>query len=419
MNSSSNFKPRLFPVLGAGSPSEIDRAQGIDPTITLNREKVTEIGRDGAVGYIKKSPTVGYRLGQLEYGSIEIYQKLINTATLGSVGQDAIDLNDFKTPYFDICAYITDDDETFIGTVHYPTLRVAGFSVSIADPQAVMERSFDLVGEKAIIWQEGNKYLVVNEKILGSAGDNTVTFGSGADFTQIPVLDPDDSVYILRVVHVDDSAGTSSVLTRTTDWSYSDGTKTLTISASVDANDTIRVWYTSADAPDIQFSLNDSDPSALTGESADIFMCVGDPGGSEDRLIRLQSITLDIAFDREDQFEIGNTEVTQRGIRTKTVTVTLGRLLEDNTIEEILRDKYGANYGKLDVEKFVDNITIVVKIFSDSTKSTLKYGFMAKNLSPSELRPSIATEEYSNRENVLIGEELIISADNSKIGNIA
>ena len=344
MNHSSNFKPRIFPVLGAGSPSEIDRAQGIDPTITLNRAKVTEIGRDGAVGYIKKSPTVGYRLGQLEYGSIEIYQKLINTDILGNVGQDEIDLNDFKTPYFDICAYITDDDGTFEETVHYPTLRVAGFSVSISDPQAIIERSFDLIGEKAIIWQEGNKYLIVNEKTIASGGDNTVTFGSGADFIQVPVKDPDTNgltdTYILRVVLVDDSLGTSSVLTRTTDWSYSDGTKTLTISASVEANDTIRVWYTSADAPTTQFTLNDSDPSALTGESADIFMCVGDPGGSENRLVRLQSVTLDVAFDREDQRELGNTEVVQRGINTKTVTITLGRLLEDNTIEEILGLKF-------------------------------------------------------------------------------
>jgi hypothetical protein len=422
MNHASNYKPRLFPILGAGSPAEIDRAQGIDPTITLNREKVTEIGRDGAVGYIKKSPTVGYRLGQLEYGSIEIYQKLINTAILGNVGQDAIDLNNFKTPYFDICAYITDDDGTFEGTVHYPTLRVSGFSVSIADPQANIERSFDLVGEKAITWQEGNKYLIVEEVILASA-QTTIDFGSGADITQIPVKDPDTNgitdEYILRVVHVDVSLGTSKELVRTTDWTYSDGTKILTLIASVDTGDTIRVWFSSADAPDTQFALNDVDPSALTGESADIFMCVGDPTGSESRLIRLQSVTLDVTFDREDQMEIGNSEVVQRGIRAKTVTITLGRLLEDFTIEEILRDKLGASYGKLDVEKFVDDITIVVKVFSDNTKSTLKYGFMAKNLSPSELRPSIATEEYGNRENVLIGEELIISADNSKIGNIS
>ncbi len=418
MNHASNYKPRLFPILGAGSPAEIDRAQGIDPTITLNREKVTEIGRDGAVGYIKKSPTIGYRLGQSEYGSIEIYQKLVNTATLGDTGQDAIDLNDFKTPYFDICAYLTDDDGTFEGTVHYPTLRTSGFSVSIADPQATIERSFDLVGESAIIWQEGNKYLIVEEVILTSA-QTTIEFGSGADVTQVPVKDPDTTdTYILRVVHVDDSLGTSTVLTRTTDWSYSDGTKILTLIASVDTGDTIRVTFSSADAPTIQFAVLDTDPAVLTGECADIFMCVGDPTGSESRLIRLQSITLDVSFDREDQRELGNTKVVQRGIRAKTVTITLGRLLEDFTIEEILRDKLGDTYGKLDVEKFSDDITIVIKIFTDNTKETLAYGFMAKNLSPSELRPSIATEEYGNRENVLIGEELIISKDNTKIGSI-
>lgn len=422
MNHSSNYKPRIFPIFGAGSPSEIDRAQGIDPTIGLNSIKVTEVGRKNAVGHIRKSPTIGYRLGQLEYGSIEIYQKLINTDTLGNVGQDVIDLDNFKTPYFDICAYVTDDSGTFKQTVHYPSLRVAGFSISMSDPQAIIDRSFDLVGESAITWQEGNKYLVVNEKIIASGGDNTVLFGSAGDFTQIPVIDPDTvgitDTYILRVVHVDVSAGTSKVLVRGTDWSYSDVTKILTISVTVDANDIIRLWYTSVDAPTTQFTLNDVDPSALTGESADIFMCIGDPTGNENRLVRLQSATLDVTFDREDQRELGNTKVTQRGIKAKTVTITIGRLFEDSTIEEILRDKLGANYGKLDVEKFVDNITVVIKIFSDSTKSTLKYGFMAKNLSPSELRPSIATEEYSKGENILIGEELIISADNSKIGNI-
>ncbi|KKM96150.1 hypothetical protein LCGC14_1181100 [marine sediment metagenome] len=422
MNHSSDLKPRIFPILGAGSPAEIDRAQGIDPNVTMNRTKITEVGRDGAVGYLKRSPTVGYRLTQLEYGSIEFFQKLVMTDSLGNVGQDGIDLNDFKTPYFDIVSYITDDDDTFIGTIHYPTLRTSGFSVSIADPQATIERSFDFIGEKAFTWQNDNKYLVVNEKVLGSAGDNTVVFGSAGDFTQIPVKDPDTNglsdTYILRVVHVDDSAGTSSVLVRGTDWSYSDGAKTLTISSSVDASDTIRIWYSSSDAPTVQFTPNDSDPSALAGESADIFMMVGDPSGSEDRLIRLQSITLDVALDREDHREIGNNDVTQRGVKSKTVTITLGRLLEDFTIEEILRDKLGASYGKIDVEKFVDNITIVVKIYEDDTKTTLKYGFMAQNLSPSELRGGIATEEYTSRENALIGESLIISKDNSKIGNI-
>jgi hypothetical protein len=412
----SYFKPRIFPILGSGGGAEIDRAQGIDPTITLNREKVNELGRDGAVCYIKRSPTVGYRATQFENGSIEFWQKLVNDEVKGSAGQDAIDIDDFKTSYFDICAYLTDDDGTFVGTMHYPALRTSGFSLSISDPQAIIERSFDFVGEFAHIWQNDNKYLIVHEK----TGSSTITFGSGADFTQIPVKDPDTTdTYILRVVLYNASSGTATVLTRGTDWSYSDGSKTLTISVSVGGSDIVKIWYTSSDAPDTQFTLNDSDECALTGESADIFLCIGTPGGSEDAVVRLQSATIDVAFDREDHREIGNKDVVQRGIRSKTVTVTLGRLMEDFTIEEILRDKLGADYGKIDVEEFSSDITLVVKIYEDNTKSTLKYGFMCENLSPTEIRGGATVEEYVTGENVLEGEEMVISADNTKIGNIS
>ena len=119
MINSSYYQPRIFPIKGDVAPAEIDRAQTIEPTATLNREKIEEIGRDGIVGYIKKSPTIAYRLTQYEYGNIELWQKLANTTTKGASGQSAITLNDFKTPYFDICAYLTDDDGTFTGTIWY------------------------------------------------------------------------------------------------------------------------------------------------------------------------------------------------------------------------------------------------------------------------------------------------------------
>ena len=109
MQHSSKLKPRIFPINGDTVPSEIDRAQAIDPTISTNREKVEEIGRVLPVGYVKKSPTLGYRLTQYEYGSIEFWQKLINSDVLGNDGETEIAISDFKTPYFDVCAYLTDD----------------------------------------------------------------------------------------------------------------------------------------------------------------------------------------------------------------------------------------------------------------------------------------------------------------------
>jgi hypothetical protein len=407
---SSYYRPRIVPVLGDVDSAEIDRAQSIDPTSTLNREKVEEIGRDGAVGYLKGSPTIGYRLAQLEYGSLELWQKLINSAVKGNIGQDEITLNDFKTPYFDILAYLTDDDATFRGTMWYPALRTSGFSINIGDPQARIERSFDFVGESSIIWQGANKYVIFGKYECGSGGDNDIDLTAKA-----PAEDPDNTgVYMLRVVRV--RAGVSTVLVDGTDFSYSNATKILTIT-SVVASDVIKYWYTSATAPDVIFTPNDADASALLGDCASVYLYVpasGKPSDS-DYIYRLQSVNLEVRFDREDQREIGNKNVVQRGIRTKTVTATLGRLMEQFTIEEVLRGEV-AGYGKIDIEKFTDQVALIVKVFSDNTKSTFKYGFLATGMTPTEIRGGANVGEYSNGETALEGENLIISADSTILG---
>jgi len=407
---SSGYKPRIFPINGDVAPAEIDRAQSIDPTVALNREEVNEIGRQDSVGYNQTSPTVTYRLTQYEYGSIEFWQKLVNTSTKGNIGEDEIALSDFKTPYFDLCGYLEDDDGTFKGTVQYPSLRTAGFSVSISDPQAIIERSFDFVGESAKVWQGTNKYFIYNRHEVGSGSDNEIDLSAKA-----PAENPNESgKYIERVVRV--RSGVSSELTSGTDYSYSNSTKILTIT-SVQSGDVIKTYYTSATAPDVIFTENDTDVPALLGDSVSIYLYVPGSGKptSSDYIYRLQSVTVDVSFDREDIREIGNKDVVARGVTNNTVTVTLGRILEELTIEEVLAGQ-SADFGLIDVEEFSDDITLIVKVFSDNTKNTFKYGFKATGLTPNEIRLGQTVQEYATMDDTLEGENLIISADTSKIG---
>ena len=418
----SRFKPRMFPLQGDVDDSEIDRAQAIDPTITLNREKVEEIGREDVVGYLRKSPTIGYRLTQNEYGNIEFWQKIVNSATLGSVGEDEIDLSDFKTPYFDICAYLTDDDDTFRGTVVYPNLRCSGFSLTIGEPQGNIERGFDFVGESAVIWQGANQYYIA-KKFTWASGD--VEIDLGATGVQEPAIDPtkdstaytDAQKYIIRVINI--SGSTSTVLEADTDFEYDDATKKLTFPTGKvpSTGDVIKVYYTSATAPDTIFSLNDADPAGLIGDSASIYLYIpatGKPGVS-DYIYRLQSVTLEVTFDREDVREIGNKDVVQRGVRTSTVTATLGRFLEKFTVEEVLAG-VAEDFGKIDVEDFSDQISLIVKIFDDNTKTTFKYGFRASGLTPTEISGGATIDEYVRKDVSLEGEELIITADSTVLG---
>ncbi len=410
MIQSSFLRPRVFPLNGDVSDAEIDRAQSLDPSIDLSREKIEEIGRDGVVGFVKKSPSVTYGLTQYEYGNLEFWQKIVNTSVLGDIGETEIDLNDFKTAYFDLCSYMTDDDGSFLGTYWYPKLRTSGFSLTIGEPQGIIERSFDFVGESAITFQGTNKYFIYNRHAAGSAGDDEIDLSAKA-----PVVDPDNAgVYILRVIRV--RAGVTTELTRTTDWSYSDGTKLLSI-VSIQSGDVIKSYYSSATAPDTIFSNNDTDKPALVGDSASIYLYIPASGSpsSSDYIYRLQSVTLNVSFDREDIREIGNKEVVARGIKDTTVSVELGRLLESFTIEEVLRGQ-GASYAKLDPEQFTDSAALIVKIFDDNTKTNFKYGFKATGLSPTSLGGGVSVNEYVPVEGSLEGEVLKISADTSVLG---
>jgi len=405
---SSYYRPRIFPIKGDTADAEIDRAQAIDPTISLNREKVEEIGRDGIVGYLKKSPTIGYRLTQLEYGNVEFWQKLVNSSTLGANGETGITLSDFKTPYFDVCAYLTDDDGTFRGTALYPGLRCSGFSLTIGDPQDMIERSFDFVGENAKILKDDNKYYIYGRHEAGSGGDDEIDLSAKA-----PVENPENAgTYMFRVVRV--RAGVTTELTRTTDYSYDDGTKVLTIT-SIQASDVIKYWYSSGTAPDTQFTLNDSDVAGIVGDSVSIYLYIPGSGSpsSSDYIYRLQNVTLDVRFDREDIREIGNREIVARGVRNNTVTVTLGRILEQFTIEDVLR---GSDLGVIDVQNLSDEVALIIKIYDENTKSSFKYGFKATGLTPTELRGGASINEYVRQDNSLEGEDLTISADTSVIG---
>jgi hypothetical protein len=400
---SSSYKPKVIPVNGLGSWSEIDRVQSIDKTGTLNRIKVEEVGRDGVVDYIKQTPSVGYRMTQLEYGSLEFFNRICNKADANT----SLTLSDFKTSTFDICAYKDDDAGTFKSTLWLPKLRTAGFGINIGSPTGLIERSFDFIGEDWIEWQGNNKYLIFRQETVESGefeSGNTVHYNLSGGTYPAPVADPDDTdKYILRVVRV--RSGTATELTATTDYYYEhDDTELLVYSCQV--GDTINIWYTATTyiSGSNPFTENDSDLAGIHADSASIYLA------TNNYVYRLQSIALDVRFEREDIFEVGNNVVVSRGIRNKTVTYTLGRILEALTIEEVLRGK-SADYGKLDIRQFATDLATRVYIYANNSKNTgdFKIGFKSTDLTPSEIRGGAANDTYVNQGNTLEGENLTIS----------
>ena len=369
-----------MPVLADSVDVEIDRVQDLSSTATLNRTKIEEVGRDGIVDWRQTAPNIAVNLRQLEYGSLELFRKLANKGD----SVETVNFTDFKTGVFDVAGYKTDDNGTFLGTIWYPNLRVNSFGLTIGDPDAVIERSFGFVGEDEIALLYNNKYLIRGRYVIDASGNNkTVTLSNPT-----PTADPDNSGHFLfKVVKV--SAGLATELNHGVDWSC-DGT-IVTINGASTAGDVILVWYSAAtQGGQTIFVNNDSDLGSISADSASIFLA------TNTYVYRLQSVSVDSTFDRRDIKEVGNSQVVSRGVREITHKITLGKIIESYTIEEILRGKAGASYGKIDVRKFTDDNKLIIKLFSDNTKSTFKLGYRFSSLAPTGRDTATPVSDYIN-----------------------
>lgn len=394
-------QPRIFPHNSARAPEQIDRAQDISGNLTINQTKLYEIGRDGKLGVRKESPSLSYSMTQFEYGSMSFWYALANMEDPASGGlDDSIDLDDIKSTTFDITAYMTDDDATFRGTMWFPKLRVNGFSLNIGDPDATVERSFDFVGEDFKILD--GKYFAYETDTVLAPGDGTVTL----DPVAVEYASGD---YIFRVLRI--RAGVCTELLEdvgagANTWSYSAPTVTV---KTCETSDILKVYYESSTAYDTLWADNDVDSDALFAEACEIYMKVG----TGTRIYRLQSVGIDVAFERQDWKEIGNKEVVQRGVKSKTVTVALNRFNEGFSLEDILATD--TTYPYIDPREFSESIQLMVKIFTDSTHETFAMGYLITELSPTALGTSQAIEDYNQLTNSLESDNLKISSDESEI----
>jgi hypothetical protein len=398
---SKAVKPRIFPWLSERTPEQINRAQDIGGDLTLNREKQYEIGRDGILGYKKNTPAFKYSMKQFEYGAMELWYSLANLEEPGTGADHAIDLDDLKTKKFDIAAFLTDDSGTFEGTIWFPKLRVNGFTINIADPDAIIERNFDLVGED---------YKILNVVPTSVGGYLAYQKATASGASTVIVLNPVPvahaaSSYIFKVLR--ERAGVVSELVQTTDWTFA-GPATVTVTGGVNG-DVIKVFYEASTAYTTTWTNNDVEADFLTADSCEIYMKVG----TGTRLYRLQSLGIDISFERTDYKELGNPEIVLTGAKSQTVKVSLDRYAEDFSLEKILAGDTA--YPYIDPRDFSENIQILVKVFSDKSHTAFKIGYLMNKLTPTTMNSSQTKEDYGKRTTALECDNLKISDVESEV----
>jgi len=394
----SNYKPKVIPIFADLDPVEIDRVQELTAAISLNRDKIEEVGRVGILDWRKMAPGVGVTLRQLEYGSMDFWRKLANSSN----AVNTIEFTDFKSSAVDIAGYKTDDDGTFLGTVYYPMLRLAGLGLAIGDPDALIERSFTLNGEDEKMLQGTNKFLCFKRSSISAGANQTVSLSAPT-----PVADPDNSgKYLFRVTR--SRAGATTELTHGTQWSY-DGAGNLTINGTSNSGDLIRVWYSAGSymSNETVFLKNDVDVAGIQADCVSIFL------ETTNQVYRLQTVGIDSTFDRLDVREIGNKHVVARGIRDITNRVTLGRILEDYDVEEVLRGKAGTDYPIIDIRELSDELSLTIKIYEDNTKTNFKIGYKFRDLAPVGIDDGTPVNDYVSKGVTLEGESAFITNQSS------
>ena len=402
---STDYKPRAYPYLNTNAANQIDRLQDMTASVTLNRTKIEEIGRDGLIDWRVGNPAVTLTQRQLEYGSMQYFQDLRNTGS----SDTKINFNEFDIPKVDIAGYETDENGTFKSTIWYPNFRLSGFSLNIGDPDSLVERTFTLVGEDEVTLQGNNKYLIVYDS--GSASG-----GSPESFTlndPTPVADPDNSgQFLFKVTRYNNSDGTTDELKYEAGagdpalgndyYTYSGGTLKVITSAS----DEVRAYYSAGSyvGGTATFENNDNDAAGLEAKMCSIFL------QSTNYLYRLQSVGVDITLDRFDVREIGDKDVIQTGVRDVTTRVTLGRILDQWTIEEVLRGEV-VDYGKLDIRKYTDKLNLIIRIYSNDTKNIFRIGYKFTDLAPVGVDDGTPLNEYVTRGVTLEGELGFVTDD--------
>jgi len=118
---------------------------------------------------------------------------------------------------------------------------------------------------------------------------------------------------------------------------------------------------------------------------------------------RLQSVSLDVTYERTDYKEIGNKEIVLRGARTITATITLGRFLETYSVEEILRGVV-AGYGKIDIREFpTTGAKLVIKVYNNNDKETFLMGYAITDCNVTGLEKGIPVDDYVTQNVTLEG----------------
>lgn len=396
----ASVKPITIPVLADVDPDNVDRCQSFSGGVSQPKEDVYELGRKVKVCTDKDTLEATASITQLEYGTLDTFLQLANLSAKPSGG---ITLSDFDDARTDI--YQPGKDEyngNVEQTLWLQKMVLDSFSLSI-DAEERIERTFELSGDFFKVLREGNKYLIfkTDDAPSGTSGNYDIVLNDPA-----PVEDPNNSGdYMLQVYRI--RSGEATELVKTTDYTYNNGTNTLTILSAL-ASDHYRIWYSAASygtAGD-PFVENDIDDCYIKADSVTVLIDDGTNPAVE--LTRLTAFSIDATLNRIDEGVVGSDEKIIKDVESSEVSVSLSGYNKNSLIEEVLMNQAGQSWGIIDVSRFGE-VDVIVKIYEDSTKSTFKIGYKMTGLTFDDKSKDYTANEFGDKSVNLSSDNLLIT----------
>ena len=373
---------------------------GSDPSV--GSEKVYVVGKKTACGTDKETPEVTVPLSMLERGEIDSYLTLAN---LDSEPSGGFDLLDFNSSLVDVIYYMKDAYEGNIdSSIWTPKCSVNSITLNIDDPEARITRDIELSSDDRQTLAGNNKYLIHKQDTApsGTSGNYVIDVSDPA-----PIVDPHNAgVYILRIDRT--RSGETESLTITTDYTYSDGTKEITI-VSAQADDVYNIYYSASSFGSA------GDPTTVDGDSIcylkaeNVTILISD-GTTEVEMDRVSSLTLTATLNRIDEKVIGNDERILREISDTPVTVDFSGRIKNYYGEKAFMNSLDSDNLVSSIKDFNDNVKVTIKIYNNADKDTFLIGYQVDNLSFTDGSISLTANEFGTADVSAESDDVLITA---------
>lgn len=402
----SAVKPRSIPVKADVTPDDWDRVQSFSPSLSQPKEAVYEVGRLAKMDYDKDTFETTLSITQLEYGVIDSFLQLAGLTATPASGITLSDFDDARTDF-----YLPGKDEyngTIEQTLWLQKLSLDSLGINI-NAEERLERTFELSGEHAKMLRQGNKYLIFKEDDApsGTSGNYVIDLSDPA-----PVEDPNNAgVYILQLYRI--RSGTATELTVTTDYTYNNATKELTI-LSASASDNYRIWYSAASygTSGDPTSLNNADDYYLGAEN--VTVTINDGTHADVELTKLTSLSIEATFNRIEESVIGDDEKVLKDVESYEVTVSLDGYVKNSSIIEAIMEQAGQSWGIIDYTLLGD-VAVTVKIYETKAKSSFLIGYKITGLEFDDSSQNYTANEFASNPITMSSDNLLISDDVSDL----